>query len=68
MKLTIVVTKGEEFFVSSIKEIPAVLSQGITIEEAKENVLDALELYLQDMQQESGFENIVLEEDLKIVA
>lgn len=27
MKLTIVVTKGEEFFVSSIKEIPAVLSQ-----------------------------------------
>ncbi len=68
MKLTIVVTKGEEFFVSSIKEIPAVLSQGTTIEEAKENVLDALELYLQDMQQESGFENIVLEEDLKIVA
>jgi len=68
MKLTITITKGEDFFVSSIKEIPAVLSQGLTIEEAKANVLDALELYLQDMQQEPVFENIVLEEDLKIVA
>lgn len=48
MKLTIVITKGEDFFVSSIKEIPAVLSQGTTVEEAKANVLDALELYLQD--------------------
>ena len=68
MKLTITITKGEDFFVSSIKEIPAVLSQGLTIEEAKANVLDALELYLQDMQQEPVFENIVLEEDLKSVA
>ena len=68
MKLTIIITKGEEFFVSTIKEIPAVLSQGETVEEAKANVLDALELYLEDMQQEPGFENTVLEEDLKIVA
>ncbi len=68
MKLTIIITKGEQFFVSSIKEIPAVLSQGETIEEAKANVIDALNLYLEDMQQEPGFTNIVLEEDLKIVA
>ena len=68
MKLTIIITKGEEFFVSSIKEIPAVVSQGVTIEEAKANVMDALEFYLQDMQQEPAFENTVLEEDLKIVA
>ena len=68
MKLTIIITKGEEFFISSIKEIPAVLTQGATIEEAKANVMDALELYLEDMQQEPGFENTVLEEDLKIVA
>lgn len=57
MKLTIIITKGEESFISSIKEITAVLSQGATVEEAKANVLDALELYLQDMQQEQGFEN-----------
>jgi predicted RNase H-like HicB family nuclease len=68
MKLTIIITKGEEFFVGSIKEIPAVLTQGSTIQETKENVLDALKLYLEDMQEESKYENIVLEEDLNIVA
>jgi predicted RNase H-like HicB family nuclease len=66
MKLTIVVSKGEEFYIGAIKEIPAVLSQGATIQEAKENVLDALEFYLEDMQQEKNFENTVLEEELKI--
>jgi predicted RNase H-like HicB family nuclease len=39
MKLTIVISKGEEFYIGAIKEIPAVISQGSTIEEAKENVL-----------------------------
>jgi predicted RNase H-like HicB family nuclease len=64
MKLTIVISKGEDFFIGTIKEIPAVISQGSSIEEAKENVLDALRLYLEDMQKESAFENTVLEEDL----
>lgn len=49
-----------------IKEIPAVLSQGDTIIEAKENVLDALKLYLEDMQNEDDNFNKVLEEDLII--
>jgi predicted RNase H-like HicB family nuclease len=66
MKLTIVVSKGSELYVSSIKEIPAVVSQGATIEEAKENIIDALQLYLEDMQQETTLENVVLEEDLMI--
>ena len=68
MKLTIVIIKGEEFYIASIKEIPAVLTQGKTVEEAKENVIDALKLYLEDMQQEPGDDNTVLEEDLNIVA
>jgi len=68
MKLTIVITKGEEFFIASIKEIPAVITQGKSIEEAKENVIDALKLYLEDMQQEPDAGNTVLEEDLNIVA
>jgi predicted RNase H-like HicB family nuclease len=66
MKLTIVISKGEEFYIGAIKYIPSVLSQGATIQEAKENVLDALEFYLEDMQQEKNFENTVLEEELKI--
>ena len=66
MKLTVVITKGEEFFIGMIKEIPAVLSQGNTIEEAKQNVLDALKLYPEDMQNEDDNFNKVLEEDLII--
>jgi predicted RNase H-like HicB family nuclease len=66
MKLTISISKGEEFFVGTIKEIPAVISQGTSVEEARENVLDALEFYLEDMQKEKIFDNVVLEEDLKI--
>ena len=68
MKLTIVITKGEDYYVASIKEIPSVLTQGSTIEQAKENVLDALKLYLDDMQHEHVFDNTVLEEDLTIVS
>lgn len=66
MKLTIVIGKGEEFFIGRIKEIPAILTQGETIESAKQNVLDALELYLEDMQSEEDNMNKVLEEDLII--
>ena len=66
MKLTIVISKGEEFFIGTIKEIPAVLTQGKTVEETKENVLDALKLYLEDMQNEEDNSNKILEEDLII--
>lgn len=68
MKLTIVITKGEEFYIGMIKEIPSILTQGETIEEAKENVKDALAMYLEDMQQENNYVNKVLEEDLIIAA
>jgi len=66
MKLTIVISKGKEFFLGTIKEIPSVLTQGETIEETKLNVLDALKLYLEDMQSEDDNVNKVLEEDLII--
>ncbi|RNI38014.1 type II toxin-antitoxin system HicB family antitoxin [Hanamia caeni] len=66
MKLTIVISKGEEFFIGTIKEIPAVLTQGETVEEARQNVLDALELYLEDMQSEEDNITKILEEDLII--
>jgi predicted RNase H-like HicB family nuclease len=66
MNLTIVISKGEEFFIGTIKEIPSVISQGSSIEEAKEIVLNALELYLEDMQSEEDNPTKVLEEDLMI--
>ena len=48
MKLTIKIKEGKNgFLIGQIKEIPPVLTQGKTIEEVKENILDALELYLE---------------------
>jgi predicted RNase H-like HicB family nuclease len=47
MSFTILMTKGEAFFVASIKEIPEVLSQGITVLEARENIIDALKLFIE---------------------
>jgi predicted RNase H-like HicB family nuclease len=66
MKLTLVISKSENFFIGKIKEIPAVLTQGETIEATKANVLNALELYLEDMRAEKKEENEVFEEDLII--
>ncbi len=64
MKLTIAIAKGEEYFIGTVKEIPAVITQGATIEETRENVMDALALYLDNMQETNNLTNTVLEEDL----
>ena len=66
MKLTLVISKGEELFIGTIKEIPGVITQGESIEETKENIMDALGLYLEAMEAESNLENVVLEEDIAI--
>ena len=49
MKLTLLITQRTDFLIGSIKEIPAVPTQGTSISEVKENILDALELYLEDV-------------------
>lgn len=67
MKLTLLIIQGTDFLVGSIKEIPAVLTQGTTIVEVKENILDALELYLEDMRDEQNTQKIVYQEELMFV-
>ena len=48
MDLTILVEKGENgFYVGQIQEYPPVMSQGKTLDELKENLKDALTLYLE---------------------
>ncbi|WP_299285833.1 type II toxin-antitoxin system HicB family antitoxin [uncultured Mucilaginibacter sp.] len=48
MKFTAIIEKGENgWFVGQVEEIPAALAQGKTIEEVKENLLDALKLILE---------------------
>ena len=64
MKLTLVVMKGEEYYVGTVKELPGVLSQGSTIEEARENTFDALNDYLEDMRLDNETDNTVLQEEL----
>ena len=67
MKLTIKITKGTNGnLIGQIKEIPNVLTQGKSIEEVKENIIDALELYLTDMREERAHDNesIVAEQEI----
>ncbi len=53
MKLTVKISEGNnDFLIGQLKEIPSVLTQGKTVEEVKENIMDALELYLQDMRED----------------
>ena len=48
MQLTAITEEGENgWLVGQIEEVPAVISQGRTVEEVKANLLDALELLLQ---------------------
>ena len=66
MKLTIVIFKADDMFSGSIKELPGVLTQGYTIEETRENVMDALQFYLESTQQKESPDNTVLQEELMI--
>jgi len=48
MKFTAIIEQGENgWLVGQIEEVPAAMSQGKTIKELKENLLDALRLVLE---------------------
>ena len=49
MKLTLDIRKGKTQFIGQIKEMPGVLTQGNTVAEVRENIADALNLYLEDV-------------------
>lgn len=63
MKLTLLITQGSEWLIGTFKELPAVMTQGRNIDEVKENILDALHLYLDDMSAEKTDLPIVYEEE-----
>jgi predicted RNase H-like HicB family nuclease len=47
MKFTAIIEQGENgWYVGQVEEMPAAMSQGKTISELKENLLDALRLLL----------------------
>ncbi|MDR3183871.1 MAG: type II toxin-antitoxin system HicB family antitoxin [Prevotellaceae bacterium] len=52
MKYTLVVKKGQNgFLIGQLKEFPAVFTQGVTLAELKENIVDALEMYFEDLRE-----------------
>ncbi len=48
MQLKVVITKGEDgWYVVTVPSLPGCISQGRTIKEAKQNIREAIELYLE---------------------
>ncbi len=66
MKLTLVIKKGKSgFLIGQIKEIPAVFTQGTSVEEVKENIADVLDMYLEDIREQYHPDgDMLLEEEL----
>ena len=64
MTLTLVIKKGKNgFLIGQLKELPAVFTQGLTVEEVKENIVDSLELYLEDIREQYLPEGEMLQEE-----
>jgi predicted RNase H-like HicB family nuclease len=48
MQLKVVITKGEDgWYVVTVPSLPGCISQGKTIKEAKQNIREAIALYLE---------------------
>jgi len=67
MKFTLVIRQGKTQLIGQLKEIPGVLTQGQTIAEVKENIQDALALYLEDMREDDaeGGTTIIAQEEVE---
>jgi predicted RNase H-like HicB family nuclease len=48
-ELTFLISQGTTFLIGRVKEIPEIITQGSDIEEVKSNILDAIELYFEDI-------------------
>ena len=53
MKFTLLIRQGKTQLIGQLKEISGILTQGQTVAEVKENIQDALSLYLEDMREEA---------------
>ena len=64
MKLTLIVKKGQSgYLIGQLKELPAVFTQGLSIEELRENIADALEMYLEDVRERYQPDGEMLQEE-----
>ena len=64
MTLTLVIKKGKNgYLIGQLKELPAVFTQGLTVEEVKENIVDSLDMYLEDIREHYSPEGEMLQEE-----
>lgn len=64
MTLTLVIKKGKNgFLIGQLKELPAVFTQGLSVEEVKENIVDSLDMYLEDIREQYHPEGEMLQEE-----
>jgi predicted RNase H-like HicB family nuclease len=69
MKLTLVIKKGEsDFLVGQLKELPEVFTQGKDIAELRKNILDALELYFEDLREQYSPKGEMISEEEIVIA
>jgi predicted RNase H-like HicB family nuclease len=63
MNYTLVVKKGQNgFLIGQLKEMPEVFTQGVTLDELKENIGEVLEMHLEDLRESYKPEGKMLEE------
>ena len=71
MKFTAIIEKGENgWFVGQVEELPAAISQGKTIEELKENLIDALKLLLdtnKELTEKEYLGRTTIKEELELI-
>ena len=61
---------ARDYLIGQLKELPGVLTQDETVEEVKDNICDALALYLEDMREDESEDNsadIIAREELEFV-
>jgi predicted RNase H-like HicB family nuclease len=64
MKLTLVIKKGKSgFLVGQLKEFPEVFTQGKNNQELRENIKEALEMYLEDVREQYSLKGEMLAEE-----
>ena len=65
LKLTLIIRQGKTHLIGQLKELPGVLTQGNNVAEVKDNIRDALALYLEDMREDA--DDVIALEELEFV-
>jgi predicted RNase H-like HicB family nuclease len=64
MKYTLVIKQGQDgFLIGQLKELPAVFTQGLTVSELKDNIIDVAEMYFEDMRERYNPQGVMLKEE-----